>query len=683
MRKKLTALMLVGLMLTQSPVVSMAESLQPEGELTVGEVVVGETVDASAADPAPVQEAEVPEIVEEITAAEIPGGAISAEAVPIEETVTGPVSEKLPEEAVIAEEESLPIEEETTELTEELIAPAEETDELALQEEEVEEIEESLDATSLFPEEEAEEEEIVEEENELIEEENYTRQAADEFYKAASAILSTMAIGGDTPAAAGTSQLTKDTVSKTLKDVIIAGKKRDSDGDYYLLVTNTVNSVSVNNRITYLTMYNEFFFEFEFNTVIEGVTYKSNMNICVPFGNKRDVEIRYFLDNPATGANYLTAFSSIAKPSTYRGTETLEFEVQGLDDDLLDYEVQELANTTLKSAFGSWNSMLLSRAKVSMRTLGFDNFVMAHTHKYYGKVIAHSSRAQDGRYREICSTCGDIKTNLTIPQIDAFALSYYKVGYTGSNQRPVFIIKDRTGAVVSTKYYDVTYSNPNSRAVGTYSATVKLKDRYYGSRTLKYSIVKQSQAPAMPKVNQADNSSAGINVYFYKVNKATQYIIYRKENDRWKAIKTLGSNDPLLKKTPTRLYYTDTTVKNNYGSAYVYSVAVKVGTGVSAFDTHGVDIVRLKPPTITKVKKLNATQANVMWKKEDCDGYQVQYKVSGGNWMTCADTTKTARYISNLKKGKKYTFRLRTIGTSNKMGKYYSQYSKYFTFTMP
>ena len=680
MRKKLTALMLVGLMLTQSPVVSMAETLQPEGELTAGEIVVGETVDA----PAAVQEAEVPEIVEEVTASDIPVGDISAEAVPVEEAVTEtvPVSEELPEEAVIAEEEILPIEEEETELTEELIAPVDEMDELTLQEEEVEEIEETLDAESLFPEE-AEEEEVVEEEDELVEEENFTRQAADEFFNAANAILSTMTLGGDSPAAAGTSQLTKDTVSKTLKDMIIAGKKRDSEGNYYLLVTNTINSVTVNNRITYLTMYNEFFFEAEFTTVIEGVTYVANMNICVPFGNKSDVEVRYFLDNAATGVNYLTAVSNIAKPSTYRGTETLEFEVQGLDDDLLDYEVQDLANSTLKASFGSWNSILLNQVKVSMRTLGFDNFVMSHTHKYYGKVVAHSSRVQDGRYREICSTCGDIKTNLTVPQIDAFALSYYKIGYTGTVQKPVFVVKDRTGAVVSTKYYDVTYSNPNSRAVGTYSVTVKLKDRYYGSRTLKYSIVKQSEAPKMPKVNQADNNAAGINVYFYKVDKATQYIIYRKDTGTWKAIKTLGANDPLLQKTATRLYYKDTTVKDNYGNAYVYSVAAKVGTGVSAFDTQGVDIVRLKQPTITTVKKLNATQANVMWKKEDCEGYQVQYKVDGGNWMTCADTTKTARYISNLKKGKKYTFRLRTIGTSNKMGKYYSQFSKYYTFTMP
>ncbi len=677
MRKKITAMMLVGLMLTQSPFVSLAETLQAEEELAVDVIAVGET----AEDPASVQEAAGGAgLVEELPADELPDATVTEEGTVAEAAVI----EEVPVETSVDSEESALPEEDLGELTEDISAVGA-ADGLVLQEEVPEEIIESTAAESLFPEEEAAEDEteIVEEEADLTEAANPTWQAADEFYAAAGAILSTFSFDGSTPDAAGTSQLTKDTVAKTLKDKIIAGAKKDSEGNYYLLTESTVNGVAIKNTITYLTVYNEFFFETEFNTVIEGVTYVANINISVPFGNTSSVEVRYFLDNASTKQNYLIANAVITKPASYKGTEDIEFTVQGLDDDLLDYEVQELTNSTLKSSFASWNTMLLSKAKVSMRTLGFDNFVMSHKHTYKGIVIAHSSRVQDGRYREICSTCGDIKTNLTVPQIDSFALSYYKVGYTGTVQKPVFVVKDRTGAVVNSKYYDVTYSNANSRAIGTYSATVKLKDRYYGSRTLKYSIVKQSQAPAMPKLSAADNNATGINVYWFEVSKATQYIIYRKENDRWKAIKTLGSKDSQLMHTATRLYYKDTTVKDNYGSDYVYSVAAKVGTGVSAFDTHGIDIVRLKQPTISKVTKLSDTQAKVVWKAEDCEGYQVQYKVDGGNWMTCADTTKTARYVSNLKKGKKYIFRLRTFSTSNKMGKYYSQYSKNFTFTMP
>ena len=685
MKKRLTAMLLVGLMLTQSPFAAMAETLQAEGELAAGEIVVDEAAETAA--PAQAAESEVPEIAEELPAADISAATIPAEGTAAEAVV----SEVLPEEisagseenAAAAEELILP-EEEANELAEEISAPAgESSEELTLQEEPEEEITESLDAESLFPEEEAHEEETVEEETDLTGEVNPTRQAADDFFRAASAILSTMTPGDGSPNLAGTTQLTKDTVSKTLKDKIIAGARRDSEGNYYLLSATTVEGVTVKYRIYYLAAYNEFLFETEFNTVVEGVTYKATINMSVPFGNTSDAEISYFLDNVATKENYLIARSVIAKPSTYTGTENLTFEVEGLNDDLFDYEVDELANTTLKSSFGTWNTLLLNKAKVSMCTLGFDSFIMSHKHSYSGKVINRASRVQDGRFREICSGCGDIKTNLTVPQISSFALNYYKIGYTGTVQRPYFIIKDRTGAVISSKYYDITYSNVNSRSIGTYSATVTLKDRYFGSRTLSYSIVKQSEAPAAPKLSQAENNYAGIGIYFFPVSKASLYYIYRKENDRWRCIKSLAPGDPLLVSTPTRLYYKDTTVVNNYGAHYVYSVAVKVGTQISAFDTNGIDVVRLRQPTIAKITKLSATQAKVVWKAEDCEGYQLQYKEDGGSWLTCSNTTKTARYVGNLKKGKKYTFRLRSYRTSNRMGRYYSIYSKNYTFTMP
>ena len=668
MRKRIMAIVLAGLMLTQSPFVGIAETLQAEGELAAGDLTAAGFVQTAAeiSAPAEVSEGEAAEIVEELPAESLSGEAAQEEIVP----------EEFPEEIPALPEELVVPEEDLFELTEEA---GEDTDELSLQEELPEENSEAQNGESLIP---AEEPGEGTEDGELVTEDNPTRQAADEFFGAANAILSTMSFANDSPNAVGTSQLTKDIASRTLRLAIAASTTKDEDGNNYISYGTTVDGVGIVNRIYYLAHYAEFLFESEFRTEIDGVTYTAVINISVPYGNKSDVEASYFLDTIGSGLNYLTARAVIAAPSSYKGTEDIEFIVEGLDDDLLDYEVQDLANTTLKASFGTWNFMLLSKAKVSMRTLGFDNFVMTHTHTYHKVNAVHATVSRDGCIYDICSSCGDIRSSTTVPYVSTIALTFDKAGYTGTVLRPSVIIKDRTGAALNTKYYSVVFSNANSTNIGNYKVSITLKDIYYGSKTLYYSIVKPADAVAMPKLNKANNLSDGIGIYFYPVSGATSYVIFRKENNRWRAIRGLDVGSPYLTTAGTRLYYKDTTVKNSYGTPYSYSVAAMIGSSLSAFDTAGIDIIRLQPPTITKVIKRDEGIAKVFWNAVKCEGYQVQYTDGSGKWYIWPETTNTFRNITHLKTGVKYYFRVRSFATSKKMGVYYSDYGNHVPFIL-
>lgn len=76
---------------------------------------------------------------------------------------------------------------------------------------------------------------------------------------------------------------------------------------------------------------------------------------------------------------------------------------------------------------------------------------------------------------------------------------------------------------------------------------------------------------------------------------------------------------------------------------------------------------------VTKAKK----KATLSWKKvSSATGYQVQYKVKGGKYKTITITSKntTKTTVKKLKKGKKYSFKVRTY-TKIEGKKYYGKWS--------
>lgn len=85
-----------------------------------------------------------------------------------------------------------------------------------------------------------------------------------------------------------------------------------------------------------------------------------------------------------------------------------------------------------------------------------------------------------------------------------------------------------------------------------------------------------------------------------------------------------------------------------------------------------------KPAKVTglKVKKASATKIKVTWKKKDADGYVVYMKTGNGKYKkvkTINKETTTSYTTKKLKKGKKYSFKVRAYnksGNTKKYGKY-------------
>ena len=606
------------------------------------------------------------------------------------EMILSEEEEELSEEVLLDDSDAL-ISEEGTEIQEEEIQESALEDE-SLSEDTAdvenleEEIQESVPAEELFPseteEEEEAEDELTSDESEISDETNPKIQAADRFRNAAAAILAGVAPVSE-PEMVGVNQLTKNYVSDLLKDYLTKHGKKDSDGDYYITATETVNGVKVTANIYYVVSFNEFFFEMKSDDVIEGTSYVSTVWMDVAYAAASSADVSYFLDQKNTDENYVAAYTEIPTPAKYTGTEKLTFTVEGLDQDLLDYEVQDLSNASLKAAFVIWNKMLLQQAKVSIVTFGFDSYKMAagtHSHSYQEKVIKQATETADGKVQTICKGCSFIKTDAVIKKASNIRLNFNKFIYNGAVLKPTVTIKDSDGKVIDSKNYTVTYSNASSTKVGNYTVTVNFKNYYTGSKTLSYSILSQSSAKlATPKLLAVYNSAKGLGVQFINVSGAKEYVIYRKFKGEWSAIKTVSVTSAELESNGQKRLYIDTTVRDNYGNGYIYSVVAKSGSDVSAFDPKGVAIYRLAPPTLKGVKSgTNAVKLN--WTKAPALGYEVSYRPSTqSDWIKCKTTSDLTQTVTGLKKGVKYIFRIRCYKTNADRGTYYSYYSPWVT----
>ena len=513
---------------------------------------------------------------------------------------------------------------------------------------------------------------------------NSKKQIADGFKNIAGLIVSGMSSPAGEPDMVGYSQLTKNYVSQTLKNYIMKNGKVDEEGDYYITVSQNISGVTATSNIYYVVAYNEFFFEIIFNETVEGVSYVSTTWMSLPYGATSGADISYFLDVASTGETYVSASSEIPTPSKYSGVENIEFEVQELDQDLMDYEIQDLANVSLKAGFAMWNSILLDKVKVSMQTLGFDGYRMTHTHDYAETIYSKATESSDGSVRVICKTCGNIKSNTVVKKIASYQLNVTKFIYNNTVQKPNVVVRDSDNKVINSSYINISFTNPNSKAIGTYTVKVTMKGRYSGTKTLSYQIAKATAStPPQPKLVAAYNSIKGIGVQFYKVDKAKQYVIFRKYKGSWNAIRTIGATDPLLSASGSKLLYIDESVKNDYGEGYIYSVAAKVGSELSSYDAAGVAIYRLAPPRLTGVKKASATSATVTWNKTTALGYELQYCVAGqSTWKKCPQTKGLTQTATGLKAGTRYCFRVRCYKTNSVRGTYYSYYSNYLYLTM-
>lgn len=209
---------------------------------------------------------------------------------------------------------------------------------------------------------------------------------------------------------------------------------------------------------------------------------------------------------------------------------------------------------------------------------------------------------------------------------------------------------------------DLVFSTPQSLyALTAYERSIQGKKSLYDMTSI--DVLDFSSIAVNKVVNlKAKPGIKKISLYYSKDNNAVKYEIYRYSSSS-KTYKYLAST--------TKTYYTNSSLKEN--TTYYYKVrAVGSDSTKGEFSSYTKAKTNIKTPSIAKIK-VGKRKATIYYSKvSGASKYSIYKKVSGGKYKKIA-TTKNTKYTSKkLKKGKKYTYKVKAIRSSSN----YSGYSK-------
>lgn len=212
---------------------------------------------------------------------------------------------------------------------------------------------------------------------------------------------------------------------------------------------------------------------------------------------------------------------------------------------------------------------------------------------------------------------------------------------------------------------DTTYQD-NQATAGKYWYTVRAVSQnpttFYGAFDKNgVAGLKQLATPELVKIS---NVSTGIRVEWGKVNYATGYIVYRRENadDKWKKLKTISSGD--------KVTCIDKTAAEE--KTYHYTVrATYDGENASGRSSTGLVMQRIRTPAMKEVGK-HKEGLKVSWTPVSyADGYYIYRRSSTSEqWEKIADVSagSTSYYVdSKVSNGTWYNYTVRAF-----CGDYYS-----------
>ena len=185
-----------------------------------------------------------------------------------------------------------------------------------------------------------------------------------------------------------------------------------------------------------------------------------------------------------------------------------------------------------------------------------------------------------------------------------------------------------------------------------------------------------------PDITSRSNTAAGVQLGWEKIAGATGYAIYRKSysgSDAWARIGTIEGNETFT--------WTDTSVKNNNGEVYKYTIRALAGSNMKTLSgcrNAGRTMVRLSSQYIKSIESPDATSVKLSWSTSSrVTGYEVRFMVDGevyktftvGNYKTGTKTFK------DLEAGQTYTVQVRAYKKVDGVGSFYSDWSKPWNVT--
>ena len=215
------------------------------------------------------------------------------------------------------------------------------------------------------------------------------------------------------------------------------------------------------------------------------------------------------------------------------------------------------------------------------------------------------------------------------------------------------------------------------------------KTYYYKVTAMSEDGVHSEKSPAIgvvfvstPDITSRFNKAAGITLGWNKIEGATGYAIYRKSysgTDVWVRVATVSGNSTLT--------WQDTSVKNNNGTVYRYTVRALAGSNMNTLSgcrSTGRTMARLTSRTLSNAVKNGTNGIKCTWTTSAAvTGYEVRFMVGDTVYktFTVGNYATGVKTFTGLPAGQTYKIQVRSYLKIDGMG-FYSAWSTAKTVTL-
>lgn len=284
---------------------------------------------------------------------------------------------------------------------------------------------------------------------------------------------------------------------------------------------------------------------------------------------------------------------------------------------------------------------------------------------------------EDGRFTAVCIVTVEIQAPhiaVTGVKLDKTEVNLTAKGETVSlkaavvpdnaTNKNVFWTSSNTGIAAVSQSGVVT-----AAANGTVTVTATTAEgEKAASCKVNVKIPVTVQKPAKVTGLKVSSAVYSIKISWNKAADAESYRIYIYKDGKWRTAGNTSRNSFTIKKLKA-------------GSRYSVKVAAINKAGIGTVSSVQKTTARPQKAVIKSIVKTGSSKVKITFKKVTASGYQILMKSGKGSYKQIKTTSKTSATINKMKKGTKYSFRVRAY---RKVGSkiYYGKYSGTKTYTL-